>query len=149
MQTEIVSPVRESWTSPGRERLLLVQGDADSREMYAEFFRYHRFQPIAVATLSDALTIAPQADVIVTETLIPGYMDGIEFIARLKRDARTRTIPLIVVTVCAWDTERERAEKAGCDVFLAKPCLPDELLRVVRRVLVAALSCDVSSARTA
>jgi len=117
--------------------------------MYAEFFRYHGFQPIAVATVSDALNVAPYADVIVTETLVPGHMDGIEFLTRLKRDARTRTIPLIVLTVCAWDTERERAEKAGCDVFLAKPCLPDELLRVVRRVLVAALSCDVSSARTA
>ena len=149
MPTEIVSPVRESSTSPRRDRLLLVQGDIDSREMYAEFFRYHGFQPIAVATVSDALNVAPYADVIVTETLVPGHMDGIEFLTRLKRDARTRTIPLIVLTVCAWDTERERAEKAGCDVFLAKPCLPDELLRVVRRVLVAALSCDVSSARTA
>lgn len=143
MQTEIVSPVRESWTSPGRERLLLVQGDADSREMYAEFFRYHGFQLIPVATVSDALTFAPHADVIVTETLLPDHMDGIEFIERLKRDECTKSVPIIVLTACAWDTERERAEKAGCDVFLAKPCLPDELLRAVRRVLASSTSRDV------
>jgi two-component system cell cycle response regulator DivK len=135
--------VRELSASRRKDRLLLVEGDADSREMYAEFLRYHGLQPIPGATVSDALTIAPHADVIVTETLIPGHMDGIEFIARLKRDASTKTIPVIVLTACAWDTERERAEKAGCDVFLAKPCLPDELLRVVRRVLASSRSRDV------
>ena len=108
--------------------LLLVQVDVDSREMYAEFLRYHGFLPIPVRTASDALTVAPHADVIVTETLLPGRIDGIELIARLKRDERTKTIPVIALTVCAWQTERERAEEAGCEAFLAKPCLPDALL---------------------
>ncbi len=30
--------------------------------------------------------------------------------------------PIIVLTACAWDAERERATNAGCDLFLAKPC---------------------------
>jgi len=143
MLTRIMPAVRESSTSRRKDRLLLVQGDLDSREMYAEFFRYHGLQPIPVATVSDALTFAPYADVIVTETLLPDHMDGIEFIETLKRDECTKSIPVIVLTACAWDTERERAEKAGCDVFLAKPCLPDELLRAVRRVLASSTSRDV------
>jgi CheY-like chemotaxis protein len=128
--------------------LLLVQVDIDSREMYAEFLRYHGFLPIPVKTASDALTVARHADVIVTETLLPGRIDGIEFIARLKRDERTKTIPVIVFTVCAWHAERERAEKAGCEAFLAKPCLPDELLREVRRVLASSQLRDVSGTAT-
>ena len=128
--------------------LLLVQVDVDSREMYAEFLRYHGFLTIPVKTASDALTVAPHADVIVTETLLPGRIDGIEFIARLKRDERTRTIPVIALTVCAWETERERAEEAGCEAFLAKPCLPDALLREVRRVLASSQSRDVGATAT-
>ena len=109
--------------------VLLVQGDDDSREMYAEFFRYEGFLPVPVSNARDGLTVARKADVIVTSLLLPGDIDGIEFIARLKRDERTKRIPLIVLTACAWKSDRDRAEEAGCDVFLAKPCLPDLLLR--------------------
>ena len=34
-------------------------------------------------------------------------------------------------------TERQRAESAGCDLFLTKPCLPDELLREVHLLLAS------------
>jgi two-component system cell cycle response regulator DivK len=128
--------------------LLLVQVDVDQRERYAAFLRHHGFLTIPIATASDALRLAPHADVIVTETLLPGRIDGFEFIARLKRDERTKTIPVIVLTVCAWHAERERAEKAGCDAFLANPCLPDALLREVRHVLAASQLRDVRGTAT-
>ena len=115
--------------------VLLVQAEADSREIYAEFLRYQGFLPVPVSTARDGLRVAPEADVIVTGLLLPGDMDGIEFIARLKRDDRTKRIPVIVLTACAWKSDHERAEQAGCDVFLPKPCLPDDLLREVRRLL--------------
>ena len=123
--------------------VLLVQVDVDSRELYAAFLRCHGFLPIPVKTASEGLTVAPHADVIVTETLLPGRIDGIEFIARLKSGERTRRIPVIVLTVCAWPAERERAEHVGCDVFLTMPCLPDALLREVHRVLAPSHSRDV------
>ena len=65
---------------------------------------------------------------------LPG-MDGWEVTSRLKKDARTKHIPIIALTAHALTEERERAEQAGCDGFLAKPCLPDELLAEVKRVL--------------
>jgi len=106
--------------------------------MYAEFFRHEEFLPIPVSNGRDGLTVARHADVIVTGLLLLlGDMDGIEFIARLKRDERTTRIPLIVLTACAWKSDRQRAEEAGCDLFLAKPCLPDHLLREVRILLAA------------
>ena len=115
--------------------VLLVQVDIDCGPMYAKVLRRHGLLPVPIATATVALSVAPRADVIVTETLLPGPIDGIELIRRLKRGERTKTIPVIVLTVCAWPAERERAENAGCDVFLAKPCLPDTLVREVRRVL--------------
>jgi two-component system, cell cycle response regulator DivK len=123
--------------SPPGAVVLLVQAEDDSREMYTEFFRYEGFLPVPVSNARDGLTVARKADVIVTGLLLPGDIDGIEFIARLKRDERTNRIPLIVLTACAWKSDRDRAEEAGCDVFLAKPCLPDLLLREVRLLLAA------------
>ena len=115
--------------------VLLVQAERDDREMYAELFRHQGWVPIPVSTARDAFTVAPMADVIITGILLPGHMDGIELIVQLKADERTKSSPVIVLTTCAWTTERDRAERVGCDMFLAKPCFPDDLERAVRRVL--------------
>lgn len=105
--------------------------------MYAEFLRHAGLPPLVVSDASPALSLAPGADVIVTGLLLPGQMDGVALIGRLKRDDRTKYIPIIVLTSSAWNTERERDVSAGCDLFLPKPCLPDELLRAIRRLLAS------------
>jgi two-component system cell cycle response regulator DivK len=115
--------------------VLLVQPERDDRDMYAEFLRHAGMTPIVVSNAVPALTVAPDADVIVTGLLLPGSMDGIEFIVRLRSDRCTSGLPIIVLTSSAWDTERDRAHRAGCDVFLSKPCLPDHLVREIRRLL--------------
>jgi CheY-like chemotaxis protein len=117
--------------------VLLVQPHDDTREMYAEFLRHHRFTPIAVADGAAALKEAGRADVIVTGILLPGTMDGVELIARLRRAEGTKHTPVVVLTACTLRSDRERAEQAGCDAFLVKPCLPDDLLAEVRRVLMS------------
>ena len=54
---------------------------------------------------------------------------------QLRADERTRPTPVIVLTACALDSERQRAEDAGCSAFLAKPCFPETLLHTVQRVV--------------
>jgi DNA-binding response OmpR family regulator len=103
--------------------------------MYAEFLRSRHFLPVIVSAVADVLTVAPSVDIVVTETLLPGHLDGLEMVALLKRYKRTKAIPVIVLTACAWRSERDRARSAGCDVFLAKPCLPEMLVREIRRLL--------------
>jgi CheY-like chemotaxis protein len=103
--------------------------------MYAEFLRHDGFSPICVSTAEDGLTQAPGASVIVCGILLHGQMNGIDLIAQLRRDDRTMRTPIVVLTACAWDADRRRAEQAGCDAFLTKPCLPEDLSREVRRLL--------------
>jgi CheY-like chemotaxis protein len=117
--------------------LLVQPGDDDGSDIYEGFLRDHGLTPLAVSNARDALAVAPKADVIVTGVLLPGSTDGIELIAQLRRNEPTRHTPIIVLTVCAWQTERKRCRDAGCDVFLPKPCPPDTLLREVRRLLAA------------
>ena len=115
--------------------LLIVDPHPDSREMYAEFLRHYGLAVVAVDNADDALAEAPDADVIVTGILLCGETDGVELVRRLRADGRTAKTPIIVLTACAMQPQRDLAEQAGCDAFLAKPCLPDVLYREVRRQL--------------
>jgi CheY-like chemotaxis protein len=116
--------------------VLLVHAADDSREMYAEYFRHHRLTVWCSSDVVEGLRMAQNADVIVTELRVPGALEGCDFIRQLRLDDRTRGKPVIVVTTWAWQTERLRAEEAGCDLFLTKPCFPEVLLRHVQEALI-------------
>lgn len=68
--------------------VLLVQPRDDGLHMYAEYLCEYGLSVIAVSEAWDALIAAPKADVIVTGILLVGSMDGVELIARLRRDHR-------------------------------------------------------------
>jgi len=114
--------------------VVLVQPNADDRDMYVEYLEHCGLRTVAVGSAEEALTVAPDAAVIVTGILLSGTIDGIELMRRLRTDARTNRTPIIVLTACVQPTDLVRAKTAGCDVFLPKPCLPDDLLRAIRRV---------------
>jgi two-component system, cell cycle response regulator DivK len=122
----------------GETLILLVDDYQDGREMYADALRFSGFLALEASSGIEALQLALERlpDLILMDLSLPG-MDGWEVTSRLKKDGRTRHIPIIALTAHALQEERERAEKAGCDGFLAKPCLPDELLAEVRRVLAS------------
>jgi CheY-like chemotaxis protein len=90
---------------------------------------------VPVSTATDALRLASKADVVVTGILLPDHMDGIELVRRLKSAESTKHVPVLVLTACVWQSDRDRATASGCDLFLAKPCLPDVLVREIHRVL--------------
>ncbi len=117
------------------EVILVADADPDARQIYSKFLEYHGFHVVAVTTGRDALAVAPAVDAVVTEIPLTGDIDGLELIERLKGDSRTSGIPLIVVTSRAWSTDRDRANVAGCDLFLSKPCLPHDLMDSIRRLL--------------
>ena len=124
-----------------RPVVLLVQPSRDDGlEMYAEFLRYHGLAVIPVSDTRNALMLAPQADIVVTGMNLDDPMDGVELVSRLRHNDCTRSTPIIVLTACVWPKERARAECAGCDVFLPKPCLPNDLLGEVRQLLAATRS---------
>ena len=116
--------------------ILVVDDYADAREMYAEYLQFCGFR-VAEArngneALEQAFTLMP--DLILMDLSLPG-MDGWEATRQLKADARTRHIPVVALTGHALAGASEGARKAGCDSFVTKPCLPDDLVVEVRRML--------------
>ena len=58
------------------ELIVLVDADADTRKMYTAFLRHHGFRVMPVMTGREALVVAARANAIVTETHLPGDLDG-------------------------------------------------------------------------
>jgi len=94
------------------------------------------YDVIEAATGMEAVALARSAspDLILMDLLLPG-MDGWQATAELKRDPRVRHVPIVALTAHALSDERERIARLGCDAFLAKPCLPPDLIRTVDRIL--------------
>ncbi len=119
-----------------RPRVLLVDDYPDAREMYSEYLEYSGFEVVQAANgieaLQQAADLAP--DIILMDLSLP-VMDGWEATRRLKADARTSAIPVVALTGHALAGISEGARQAGCDAFITKPCLPDDLVIEIRRVL--------------
>src|ERR671918_572807 len=75
-------------------------------------------------------------DLILMDLSLPG-MDGWEATRQLKADERTQNIPVVALTGHALAGASDGAKRAGCDSFVTKPCLPDDLVVEVRRMLQA------------
>jgi CheY-like chemotaxis protein len=62
-------------------------------------------------------------------------MDGMEVLSHLKQNPLTNMIPVIAVTALARPEDRERILSAGCNEFVSKPYLVDELEELLHRYL--------------
>ena len=67
-----------------------------------------------------ALAAAERPDIILLDVMMPG-MDGFEVCRRLKDDALTRHIPVVMVTALDGRNNRVAGLEAGADEFLTKP----------------------------
>ncbi len=116
--------------------ILVVDDYQDAREMYAEYLQFSGFRVAEAKNGNEAVekAFALKPDLILMDLSLPG-MDGWEATRRLKADDATKRIPVVALTGHALAGASEGAKKAGCDSFVTKPCLPDDLVVEVRRML--------------
>jgi CheY-like chemotaxis protein len=115
-----------------KRRILVVDDFKDDREMYAHFLSLKGFQVTIATDGEEALDKVTQLrpDLIIMDLWMPG-IGGWEAIRRLKADAKTRDIPIVVLTARAFVS----AQAVGSDGCLIKPCNPEEMLAEVNRIL--------------
>jgi CheY-like chemotaxis protein len=131
---------------PARPLVLIVDDDDDTGELYVQSLTALGFETIdaqPACACQRAWELHP--DIVVSELMLGGA-DGWQIVQDLKREARTRDIPIILLTGYVAPSLRERAEREGCAKVLVKPCLPDDLATEIRDVLVPTLGHDHVSA---
>lgn len=113
--------------------VLVVDDFEDNRAMYVEYLSFQGFRVAEAVNGEEAVARAKELRpaVVVMDLSLP-VMDGWEATRRLKADAKTRHIRVIALTGHAEPAHAKRALDAGCDDFVAKPCLPEHLFAKVR-----------------
>ena len=72
-------------------------------------------------------------DVIITDINMP-RLDGFGFIEGVRKHARHRGVPVLVLTTESDDTKKDRARRAGATGWIVKPFNAEKLVTAIRRV---------------
>ena len=73
-------------------------------------------------------------DLILLDWMLPG-MNGLEFARKLKSDAHTKSIPIIMLTARGDEYDKVRGLEVGADDYVTKPFSPRELNARIKAVL--------------
>ncbi len=122
--------------SPRPLLILLAEDFEDARELYRDYLEFSGFAVKTAANGRDAIDLAIelQPDLIRMDASMP-VLDGWQATRELKANPATRQIPVLALTAHAFDDARQQANAVGCDGFVTKPCLPDDLVARVRTTL--------------
>jgi DNA-binding response OmpR family regulator len=129
-------PIRESVTRTRVARVVLVDDDEDTREMYAEALRSEGFDVDATADADAALCsiASTRPDIVVADYSLPGT-DGFELCRLLKANPETESVPVILITGYSGPSWESRALEVGAVRFLTKPLDPHGLVEALREEL--------------
>lgn len=116
-------------------RALVVDDSAVIRDLISVNLQMEGFE---VTTAGDGevaleLAVSTRPHVVTLDVMMP-KLSGFEAVARLRRDAATAHIPIVIVTGRAQAADIARGEELGVEAYLTKPFEPAELVEVVTRL---------------
>lgn len=118
------------------ETILIVEDEPAIRELLAVNLRHAGYVPLQSADAAAARRLIDEAvpDLVLLDWMLPDA-PGIELAKRLRAEARTRELPIILLTARAQERDKLAGFDAGVDDYLTKPFSPRELLARVKAVL--------------
>lgn len=118
------------------KNILLIEDDESAQYIFATALRHAGYSVSPARTAAEGLRLLSETppDAVLVDIGLPD-VDGFEFIRRMRALPVGQTIPVIVVTVYAFESDRETAMAAGCDAFLKKPLSPLLLIETLDRLI--------------
>ena len=121
---------------PRMKKALVVEDDPDIVELIDHYLRAEGFEVEALGDGRQALERlrAGGHDVVILDLQLPG-LDGLSLCAELRRDKRTRSLPVIMLTARGDEADRVVGLEVGADDYVVKPFSPKELVARVRALM--------------
>ena len=119
-----------------KPKVLVVDDEPDALELVAFNLKAAGMEVTTAADGNEALKKARASlpNLIILDIMLP-EVDGIEICKILRRDPKTSSIPIIMLTAKAAEVDRVIGLELGADDYVTKPFSPRELLLRVKRLL--------------
>jgi len=116
--------------------ILVVEDEPAIQALIATNLRRHGHLVSAALDAETALRHINDAlpDLILLDWMLPG-MSGLDFARRLRADARTKHVPIIMLTARGEERDKVTGLESGADDYVTKPFSPRELLARIQAVL--------------
>ncbi len=116
--------------------VLIVDDEESIRELVRFNMEKNGYEAIEAGTGLDALKLARESkpDLLILDLMLPG-VDGLEVCRRLKSDAHTSAIPVIMLTARREEIDMVLGLELGADDYMVKPFSPRELVARAKAVL--------------
>jgi two-component system phosphate regulon response regulator PhoB len=116
--------------------ILLVEDEPAIQELLAFNVTQCGYRAIQALDANSAMDKINSAlpDMILLDWMLPG-VSGVELARRLRSDARTRDIPIIMLTARTDERDKVMGLESGADDYITKPFSPRELMARIRAVL--------------
>jgi two-component system chemotaxis response regulator CheY len=116
---------------------LIVEDSPTMRQLLA--FTLRRLKDCRIIEAVDGVDAlkkltTERVDLVITDINMP-MMDGLKLITVIRADARTKSLPIIIVTTEGAEEDRKRGLALGADAFIPKPIQPSDLLKTVASLL--------------
>ena len=116
--------------------ILVAEDDRDIADLIAHYFSRAGWRAHITASGDEALASARRspADLVVLDIMLPG-LSGLEVCRALRADKTTASIPIIMLTARAEESDRIIGLEIGADDYISKPFSPNELVARVRALM--------------
>jgi two-component system alkaline phosphatase synthesis response regulator PhoP len=119
-----------------RETILIVEDEEEIQELLQYNLSKDGFRSVSVLSGEDAIkkARAEHYDCILLDLMLPG-MDGLDVCRALKKDEKTRSIPVIMLTAKGEEPDIVTGLELGADDYIVKPFSPKVLIARIKTVL--------------
>lgn len=116
--------------------ILIVDDNHDNLLFLSYILDNLNLKFVSATTSGDAISLAinKQPDLIFLDMVMP-MLDGMEITRRLKQHSFTKDIPIVAVTGLTLPKHKQAIEEAGCDAYVCKPFLIEEIEDKIARFL--------------
>lgn len=124
--------------SPTQKRILVIEDDYANRVFFTDYLRFCQYE---VRALTDGQNWQQhltdfQPHVLLLDLSLP-KISGFELIELIRADSTWQTLPIVVVSGYAFDTDRQKAYALGIQAYLVKPVRLRDLAQTIAQVALS------------
>ena len=118
-------------------RLLIVEDQPEIRMLIQMALEFENFEIHEAADGDAALALLPtlRPDLVLLDVLMPGSRNGLDVCRAIKADAALAGTRVVMLSARSQASDRQAGLAAGADAYLVKPFSPNELLRLIDKLL--------------